>query len=96
MSLADRIARAAAPDVPAQTKAPRKLAAAQPDAFAALKRRVHQELLDSLGPQLYDPHMSESDLAVQVRTTLRVVLEQEEAPLTAADRARRGRSAHRG
>ncbi|MBK5306380.1 MAG: CpaF family protein [Frankiaceae bacterium] len=87
MSLADRIARAGAPDVPLQKASARK-AATPPDAFASLKRRVHQELLDSLGPQLYDPHMSESDLAAQVRATLKAVLELEETPLTSADRSK--------
>ncbi|MGA8980366.1 MAG: CpaF family protein, partial [Pedococcus sp.] len=27
------------------------------DPFAAVKASVHQALLDSLGPQLYDPHL---------------------------------------
>ena len=87
MSLADRIAKASAPEAALQSPSIRKAVTA-PDAFASLKRRVHQELLASLGPQLYDPHMTEADLAGQVRSTLKKVLEQEETPLTAADRSR--------
>ncbi|MGN6753255.1 MAG: CpaF family protein [Intrasporangium sp.] len=56
------------------------------DPFAAVKERVHQELLDSLGPRLYDPHLSESELAGQVRTTLQQVIDAEQTPLSHADR----------
>jgi pilus assembly protein CpaF len=58
------------------------------DPFLALKRTVHQTLLDSLGPKLYDSKLTQSDLEQQVRTTLQEVLAQTDTPLTVADRAR--------
>ena len=58
------------------------------DPFAVVKASVHQALLDSLGPRLYDPRMEESELEQQVRQTLQNVLELEETPLSATDRTR--------
>jgi pilus assembly protein CpaF len=58
------------------------------DPFAAVKGRVHQALVDSLGPRLYDPHLSESELAAQVRSTLQQVIDSEQTPLSHADRTR--------
>ncbi len=58
------------------------------DAFARIKESVHQALLESLGPKLYDARIDENDLEQRVRQTLQLVLEQEETPLTGADRAR--------
>jgi pilus assembly protein CpaF len=53
-----------------------------------VKEGVHQALVDSLGPRLYDPHLSESELAAQVRTTLQRVIDAEQTPLSHADRTR--------
>ena len=58
------------------------------DPFAEVKSSVHQALLDSLGPKLYDPHLEQSELEQRVRQTLQGVLEAEEAPLSSQDRAR--------
>ncbi len=58
------------------------------DPFAGVKDRVHQALVDSLGPRLYDPHLSESELASQVRMTLQEVIDSEQTPLSLADRTR--------
>jgi pilus assembly protein CpaF len=58
------------------------------DPFAMVKASVHQGLIDSLGPQLYDPHLKQSDLEQRVRLTLQTVLEGESTPLSAADRTR--------
>ncbi len=58
------------------------------DPYAAVKDRVHQALVDSLGPRLYDPHLSEQELASQVRTTLQGVIDSEQAPLSQSDRTR--------
>jgi pilus assembly protein CpaF len=58
------------------------------DPFAGLKRTVHQTLLDSLGPKLYDSRLTQSDLEQRVRQTLQEVLAKDETPLTVADRAR--------
>jgi pilus assembly protein CpaF len=64
--------------------APRRLE----DPFADLKRTVHQELLDNLGPKLYDARMSQGELEQKVRLTLQEVLAEDNTPLTVADRAR--------
>jgi pilus assembly protein CpaF len=40
------------------------------DLFAELKARVHQALIDHLGPKLYDPTLSQADLEQRVRGTL--------------------------
>jgi pilus assembly protein CpaF len=58
------------------------------DPFAAVKASVHQALLDSLGPQLYDPHLDQSELETRVRHTLQEVIDHEETPLSLADRTR--------
>jgi pilus assembly protein CpaF len=58
------------------------------DPFAAVKASVHQALLDSLGPQLYDPHLDQAELEVKVRHTLQEVIDLEETPLSLADRTR--------
>ena len=58
------------------------------DPFAAVKASVHQALLDSLGPQLYDPHLDQSELEGKVRHTLQEVIDNEETPLSLADRTR--------
>ncbi|MGH8867320.1 MAG: CpaF family protein [Actinomycetes bacterium] len=58
------------------------------DPFADVKRSVHQSLLDSLGPKLYDPRMGAEELEQRVRQTLQSVLEQEETPLAGSDRTR--------
>ena len=49
---------------------------------------MHAELLGSLGPKLYDAHMGQAELEQQVRQTLQKVVEQQETPLSNADRAR--------
>ena len=58
------------------------------DPLAALKRTVHQTLLDNLGPKLYDSRLTQADLEQRVRQTLQEVLAKDETPLTVADRAR--------
>jgi pilus assembly protein CpaF len=58
------------------------------DPLTDLKRKIHAELLQSLGPKLYDLNMTPEQLEVRVRTKLTEVLEQDETPLSAADRQR--------
>jgi len=58
------------------------------DPFARVKASVHRALMDSLGPQLYDPHLEQSELELRVRQTLQTVLNSEDTPLSAADRNR--------
>ncbi|MEO7753768.1 MAG: CpaF family protein [Terracoccus sp.] len=69
---------------PAAARAPRREA----DPFAGVKGRVHQSLIESLGPRLYDPHLAESELAAQVRTTLQQVIDAEQTPLSQSDRTK--------
>ena len=61
---------------------------AQADPFDELKRKVHQALLDSLGPKLYDARLTQSELEQKVRASLQEVLALEDTPLTVADRTR--------
>jgi pilus assembly protein CpaF len=58
------------------------------DPFGDVKRQVHQALLDTLGPKLYDSRLTQSELEQQVRQTLQEVLSGGALPLTTADRAR--------
>src|SRR6476660_55695 len=93
MSLADRldsVRRAAQPHAPereahsGQSQERHRIV----DPFAAVKASVHQALLDSWGPQLYDPHLDQSELESKVRHTLQEVIDQEETPLSLSDRTR--------
>src|SRR3954447_5287219 len=58
------------------------------DPFSDLKRQVHQSLLDTLGPKLYDARLTQTEMEQKVRQTLQEVLSAGEMPLTSADRAR--------
>ena len=55
--------------------------------LAEVSHRVHQALMQELGPRLYDPHLTQEDLAAQVRTALHEAMSTEHTPLSAADRA---------
>src|SRR6478672_11315216 len=90
MSLAERLesvrrSQQAANDAPAPSAHERQRVV---DPFAAVKASVHQALLDSLGPQLYDPHLDQAELESKVRHTLQEVIDHEETPLSLADRTR--------
>jgi pilus assembly protein CpaF len=101
MSLSDRIAQARLDRISESqpiggTQTPssagpitgRQRRSARLDPFADLKRTVHQALLESLGPKLYDSRLTQAELEQQVRITLADVLSNREMPLTAADRSR--------
>jgi len=96
MSLADRLAQAQATREPAQTSEPlgatdggqRRRIKSTEDPFAELKRTVHQQLVATIGPKLYDAKKTQSELEQQVRQTLQEVMSSEESPLTTADRGR--------
>ena len=100
MSLADRLAQAregraeqeqqsrlSTSGRPATTYAARRRSAPA-DPFGELKRTVHQTLLDSLGPKLYDSRLTQSELEQRVRQTLHETLSAGEMPLTTPDRTR--------
>jgi pilus assembly protein CpaF len=82
-----RAAPANPPGAKASTDVPRR-AARNADPFAGVKRSVHQGLLESLGPKLYDAHLDQGLLEQQVTRTLQTVLQRDDTPMTAADRAR--------
>ena len=96
MSLADRLAAARRDRVDATELEPvesdalahQGKAAKHVDPFSHVKQVVHQQLLETLGPKLYDARMTQTDLEAKVRATLQEVLAQEETPLTTADRTR--------
>ncbi|MFJ6133053.1 CpaF family protein [Janibacter terrae] len=91
-SLADRLDQVRNPssggDPSAGPRTRRAGAHHRADPHADVKARVHQELVESLGPRLYDPHLSEDELAAQVRATLQSVIDSEHTPLSQADRTK--------
>jgi pilus assembly protein CpaF len=89
MSLSERMAqRASAASPQEKPEVPRRAGGPGPsDPFATVKRSVHEALLEALGPQLYDAHMDQRELELQVTQTLQVVLQRDETPMTVADRA---------
>jgi pilus assembly protein CpaF len=58
------------------------------DPLVDIKRKVHQTLLLSLGPKLYDASLQEDQLEQKVREALSETLQTDGTPLSAADRAR--------
>jgi pilus assembly protein CpaF len=52
-----------------------------------LRQRIHHQLIEELGPILYDKRLSEDDLRRRVNEQLHSALAQERAPLSAADKA---------
>lgn len=93
MSLADRLesVRRASQPVEQTSSGPMSHSAERAriaDPFSTVKASVHQALLDSLGPQLYDPHLDQRELEGKVRHTLQEVIDLEETPLSLADRTR--------
>src|SRR6266568_2937965 len=69
--------------VTADSPAPR-----QADPLDALKKKIHQSLVQALGPKLYDMNMTAEQLEFRVRQKLSEVLAEDETPLSAADRNR--------
>jgi len=89
VSLSDRLSQMRVAGAPALERrgAPRR-ASRHLDPFGPLKRSVHEALLESLGPKLYDAHMDQRELEQLVTHTLQGVLQREETPMTTADRLR--------
>jgi pilus assembly protein CpaF len=87
MSLSDRLARQASTKPTRPTHGPAR-SARRADPFAGVRRSVHDTLLETLGPKLYDAHLSERELAERVTETLQGVLQRDQTPMTAADRHR--------
>jgi pilus assembly protein CpaF len=56
------------------------------DPFLDIKRKVHDSLLERLGPSLYDAKMTETELESRVRETLGTVISAQETLLSTGDR----------
>ena len=90
MSLSERldsVRRAQQPIAPVPTGQLRVLPT-MVDPLAEVKARVHQAMIDQLGPKLYDPNLPAADLEARVRQTLQSIIDAEQTPLAVADRTR--------
>ncbi|MFC7361677.1 CpaF family protein [Nocardioides astragali] len=101
MGLTDRLAaaqraRTESPD-PSQEKSPatapsstvpKKPAKVARDPFEDVKRVVHAQLVASLGPKLYDVHMTQSELESNVRLALQGAVAATDVVMSGADRTR--------
>ena len=98
-SLTDRLAAASRdrvapvvvkPDALPGAPGPKRTAidGASQDRLTALKGQVHNNLLQQLGPKLYDADLSQSELEQMVRAALQDAMSEEGTPLTVADRSR--------
>jgi pilus assembly protein CpaF len=87
VSLAERLAQRRSPEQPGPLRGLVAAVSRTTGPLADIRRRVHRELQEILGPQLYNERSSEV-LEQRVRETLQDVLNREETPLTAADRSR--------
>ncbi|CUR60164.1 putative pilus assembly protein, ATPase [metagenome] len=80
-----------APVKAVETEAGRRRAAARAtgnDPYKDLKRIVHGRLVGTLGPTLYDAHLTQSDLEQQVRLALQTTLAEVDMPMSSADKSR--------
>ena len=66
------------PATPAIPQAPRR-----DPAVADLRHRIHQQLIDELGPILFDRRLSEEDLRRRVHEQLHAAIAAERVPLSA-------------
>jgi pilus assembly protein CpaF len=87
VSLAERLAQRRPGDRPEPLRGLAAAVSRTTGPLADIRRRVHRELQEILGPQLYNERSVEV-LEQRVRETLQEVLNREETPLTAADRTR--------
>lgn len=58
------------------------------DPLTAIKRTIHQALLESLGRKLYDPGLTAADLEAKVREELAEAINEHSSQVPAADRQR--------
>ena len=85
--------RRAAPTRPARrrstwTRRPGAGSTTQNDRIEELKSSVHVQLLQQMGPRLYDSDMDQNELDTEVRKVLVDVLGSQDRPLSSSDRAR--------
>jgi pilus assembly protein CpaF len=72
------------------TPGPKRASSSLPNAdrLTLLKSQVHGNLLQQLGPKLYDSELSQSELEQMVRAALQDAMSEDDTPLTLADRSR--------
>ena len=94
MSLSDRIAKAqrtlesqSAVATHAASPAKRRRTGSG-DPFGEVKRIVHAQLVETVGPKLYDANMTQTELEQLVRNTLQNVMSGTDRPMSGADRNR--------
>jgi pilus assembly protein CpaF len=58
------------------------------DPFTDVKRVVHAQLVESLGPKLYDINMTQEELELLVRGALHTAISASDRPMSGADRTR--------
>jgi pilus assembly protein CpaF len=75
-------------NVPATTVAGARKKVSTVDPFIDVKRVVHAQLVEALGPKLYDVHMTQSELEQQVRIALARAIDDTERPMSSSDRTR--------
>jgi pilus assembly protein CpaF len=89
MTLTDRLAqRYSTGDSGRGTRTTNPVSAPAGGSAAALRLRVHRELLAILGPQLYDNRTPDAHLEQQVRDTINEVLARDDSPFAIADPVR--------
>ncbi len=90
MSLSERINSQQPGTVPAPAPTGPGIATPmrQDAAATELRHRIHQQLIDELGPILFDRRLSEDDLRRRVHDQLHAAIAMERVPLSAADKAR--------
>ena len=72
----------------APASAPKAGRAQARDPFEDVKRAVHAQLVASLGPKLYDVHMTQSELESNVRLALQGAVAATDVVMSGADRTR--------
>jgi len=88
MSLSDRLSQVRVGGATLERRTAPRRSARHTDPFGPLKRSVHEALLESLGPRLYDAHIDQRELEQLVTHTLQGVLQRDETPMTSTDRMR--------
>ena len=59
----------------------------RPDRIAEVRDRIHTQLIDALGPRLYDAGMSEKDLEALIHGRLKELMAKDDAALTPQEKA---------
>ena len=85
----DRVATAVTTDAMAtMTERRRPVETKQDDDYGELKSKVHNTLLQQLGPKLYDAELSQGELEHMVKGALQEAMHAEDILLTTAERTR--------